>query len=188
MPPTTDKIPEKIPHDVYGTLVILTFLFTAGASLMLYDNLTKEWAYGAKQRPDRAEHITKINNDPVNHPDLIDVTKEDLEDWARAAKHLNPGEEPTFPLPESDWRWPQGFDVYKNPVKPNVNNADPTVLPEDQRSKLMLGYKSAAAAEAAPPAEAPKAPPAEAPKAPPAEAPKAPPAEAPKAPPAEAPK
>ena len=42
MPATPDKIPDKTPFDVYAMLIILTFLFTGGATLMINDRLSKD--------------------------------------------------------------------------------------------------------------------------------------------------
>jgi len=158
MPPTTDKISENIPHDLYGTLVILTFLFTLAATLMLNDNLSKEWSYWVKPRPRRAEHITKQNSEPESNPNLIDVTKEDFEDWNLAAKHYYGSEQP-FPIPENEWNWPKDYNPYKNPIKVDALRSDTTpVLPQEIHDKFMLNFKPATEAPAAAPTAAPAVP------------------------------
>ena len=165
MPPTTENVPDKTPHDVYGTLVILTFLFVGVASWMLYDHLTKDWAYGVSPRPERAVNITVYNDDPTS--DYIKISDTDLKEWQTAAKHYH-GTDQEFP--ERDYQWPNGYDPIKNPVKANANNL--TGLPEEQQRALLAGYKGATAPAPAP-APAPK--PEEAPKAPAPPAPPAPP-------------
>src|SRR5437899_2059257 len=111
MPPTTENIPEKPPFDVYGMLLILSFIFTIGATLFLNDELDKNWDFWADKAnaPKKAVTITEINDDPTNtsKKDLVNVRKKDLEEWDIAAKSVY-GAKAEFPV--KDFKWPEGFD------------------------------------------------------------------------------
>ena len=181
MPPTTENIPEKPPFDVYGMMLILCFLFTLGATLLLNDELDKHWDFwaDAKNPPKKATHLTEINDQPDKYPELINVRKTDLDEWALTSVSVNGGKKVDFP--EKDFKWPEGYDPLANPVTPGEDNL--TKLPPEVREKLMKGrdYGEGGAAPA-PKADAP-APKADAP------APEAPKADAkPDAPKGDAPK
>lgn len=183
MPPTTENIPEKPPFDVYGMMLILCFLFTLGATLLLNDELDKHWDFWAPKdnMPKKATHLTEINDQPDKYPELINVRKLDLDEWKITSKSVNGGKEVKFP--EENFAWPEGYDPLANPVIPFEDNL--TKLAPDVREKLMKGrdYGDGGGAAPAPKTEAP-APKADAPaETPKADAPKAdaPKADAPKA-------
>lgn len=188
MPPTTENIPEKPPFDVYGMMLILCFLFTTGATLLLNDELDKHWDFWAKKEapPKKALNITQINKDPAKFGDLVEVRDVDLEEWKITATSVAGGKLPEFP--EKDFKWPDGYDPLAYPVTPGADNLDTGKLPEAQRAALMKGRdygeggtpapeKKPDGAAPAPKADAPagEAPKADAPKAdaPKADAPKA---------------
>jgi hypothetical protein len=155
MPPTTENIPEKPPFDVYAMMLILAFVFTGGATLLLNDDLDKNWGFWIPKEDaaarKRAVHITQINDEPEQYPEYLKLTKIDREEWDIITKKA--------PLPEKDFDWPEGFDPLKNPVKANTDNL--SAIPADQREKLLRGVGGGGAAPA--PAPAPTPPP-EAPK------------------------
>jgi hypothetical protein len=191
MPATNETIPEKARFDVYAMMVILTCMFTAGASWMLYDDLTRNWGYGQETKPEKAEHITRINPEDDKYHDVVSLTKEDLEDYAKAQKALGKDVELL-----KGYEWPANYDPLQYQVRPNLSLKeeggkfvvvynDPALSPDQNAAKqaeyvkqidaLMAGYKGPAGAAA--PKEAPKdgaAPAGEAPKegAAPTEAPK----------------
>lgn len=184
MPPTTENIPEKPPFDVYGMMLILCFLFTLGASLLLNDELDKHWDFwaDAKNPPKKALHITEINDQPDKYPELINLRKLDRAEWDLTSVSVN-GKKVDFP--EKGWEWPEGYDPLANPVTPGEDNL--TKLAPEIREKLMKGrdYGEGGAAPAPKteaPAPAPKAD-APAPETPKTDAPKtdAPKTDAPKA-------
>ena len=69
MPPTPDKIPDKVPFDVYAMLVILTFLATGGATLLLNDRLSSEWQFWEDKAKikEKAVHLTQMNPEPAKY-------------------------------------------------------------------------------------------------------------------------
>ena len=84
MPATPDKIPDKVPFDVYAMLIILTFLFTGGATLMINDRLGKEWQFWDDKATikEKAVHLTTINADPTKYQEgLVNVQETDLKEW-----------------------------------------------------------------------------------------------------------
>lgn len=153
MPPTTENIPEKPPFDVYAMMLILAFVFTGGATLLLNDDLDKNWGFWIPVEDSaarkRAVHITQINDDPENYPDYLKLTKVDKEEWEIITKNA--------PLPQKDYEWPEGYDPLKHPVKANADNL--TDIPQDQRDALLRGAPTGAvpAPEAPAPAPAPDA-------------------------------
>ncbi len=188
MPATTDKIPDKIPFNVYAMLIILTFIFTGAATWMLGDDLAKTWHYFDKKEEwqDRAVHITTINKDPEKYPENFELTETDKKEWEKVVKSLYPKE--TIDFPEKDYEWPAGYDPLQYSIQRDGDNLTASKDRPDQEKQmkaLLAGDHSPAAAPAAVTPEAPKtdapktdAPKADAPKdAPKADAPK----EAPKA-------
>lgn len=162
MPATNENIPDKPKFDVYAMLVILTFLFTLGSTLMLNDDLDKNWDFWIKpeQRGERAVHITQMNQDKSDSV-MVKVSDTDRKEWELAAKRVY-GSDQTFPT--SGYEWPAGFDPNVTPVRANADNLKD--IPENARNALMAGYKGSTAPVGAPAAEAPKAdaPKADAPK------------------------
>src|SRR5687768_11020741 len=92
MPPTTDPINDKEPFDVYGMMVILSFVFTLGAVLVLNQELTTNWGtknflmFGDEPKP-VPTNITQINKDPKKRADIIALRPEDIADWKLALKN-----------------------------------------------------------------------------------------------------
>ncbi len=61
MPLAEEKLPEKIPFDVYAVMLVLSALFTIGAILMMNSELRDNW-YGAEPPGmKKAEHPTTLN-------------------------------------------------------------------------------------------------------------------------------
>ena len=152
MPPTTENIPEKPPFDVYAMMLILGFVFTVGATLLLNDDLDKNWGFWEKKEESkRAVHITEINETPDKFPDLISVRDIDLKEWAIAVENQT-GKKAEFP--EKDFKWPEGYDSLANPVVPGEDNL--SKIPEAQRNALMKNYDRSGAPK---PSTEPKAEP-----------------------------
>lgn len=179
MPPTTENIPEKPGFDVFAMLLILSFFFLLGATLLLNDDLDKNWGFWtpADQIPKKAEHLTQINDDPAKYPGLIKVRDIDLTEWKLAYEGYYGKKVSEDDFPEKDFKWPSGYDPLNHPVitggADNLSN-----IPKEQLDALMAGYKgpgdvstTGAAPAPAPETPAPGTPPAPAP-APAPEAPK----------------
>ena len=148
---TTEKIPDKTRHDVYGTLVMLTFVFVTASSVILYKELTDNWGFGVNPQPEVAVNITKINENPADYPNIVKVTDTDRKEWDLCAKVLYPGTAPDFPV--TGYEYPAGYDPLKYPVKGDSSNMER--IPEEQRKALLAGFKGALPPEA-PAADAPK--------------------------------
>lgn len=151
MPATTENIPDKPKFDVYAMLVILTFLATLGATLMLNDDLDKNCDFWIKpeQRGERAVHITLMNQEDAASS-MVKLSETDRKEWDLAAKHAY-GSDQNFT--ESGYEWPSGYNVNANPVRANADNLKD--IPENARNALMAGYKGAPKADA-PKSDAPK--------------------------------
>lgn len=192
MPPTTENIPEKPGFDVYAMLLVLSFFFLLGATLLLNDDLDKNWGFWlpADHLPKKAEHLTVINDDPAKFPGLIRVRDIDVAEWKLAYEGYYGKKVDEADFPVKDFKWPQGYDNLAHPVMPGADNLQ--TVPKEQIDALMNGYKgpddvtttggpSAAPAPAPEAAPNPTAPPKDAPKEAPKDAPKDAPKEAPKA-------
>lgn len=191
MPPTTENIPERPGFDVYAMLLVLSFFFLLGATLLLNDDLDKNWGFWLppENLPKKAEHITEINDEPAKFPGLIKVRDVDVAEWKLAYEGYYGKKVSDEDFPVKDYKWPSGYKPLEHPVMPGADNLQ--TVPKDQIEALMQGYKGpddvtttgGAAAPAPTPAPAPEAAPtpAPAPKDAPKEAPKDSPKEAPKA-------
>src|SRR4051812_1166736 len=100
MAPTTENIPEKPPFDVYGMMLILCFLFTGGATLLLNDELDKNWDFWAKKEapPAKALNFTEINESPEKYNHVVNVRKLDMDEWKITSKSVNGGKDVKFPV------------------------------------------------------------------------------------------
>ena len=159
MPAATDKIPDKIPFNVYAMLIILTFVFTGAATWMMGDDLAKNWHYFDKKEemPKKAVHITQINSNPEQFPNNFQLTDVDKEEWELATKSLYPKE--TIEFPVKGYEWPAGYDPLKYSVQYNGDNLNPSQNRPDQDKQIQLlmkdpGFTAGAAAEA--PKDTPK--------------------------------
>jgi len=145
MPPTTENIADRPGFDVYGAILVLSFLATLGAALLMRQELADNWGWSLdKTSPEftsRAVHITEMNKDPQKYQNYVQVTDTDLKEW-----HTIKGKDAVFPV--KDFEWPKDYDPLENPVKPGANNLD---IPEVQRNALMKDYQPAA--EGVPPVE-----------------------------------
>lgn len=91
MPPAEEKLPEKIPFDVYGMMLILGFLATAGSIAFLHDELHTHWyadvQVNEQGQPVRefAVHLTTFNDAPVepgqSPVEVPIVTDTDKKEW-----------------------------------------------------------------------------------------------------------
>jgi hypothetical protein len=162
MPAATDKIPEKVPFNVYGMLIILTFLFTGGACWLLGDDLSKNWKYFDNKeemaKNKKAVHITTINDNPEQYPDNFKLTAVDKEEYEFAFKSAFKKDPP--PL-EKDFEWPGTFDPLKYSVKFNQDNLHSDTDPE--REKQSAALMAADPLKDTVSAETPKEPPKEKP-------------------------
>ncbi|MGD0089240.1 MAG: hypothetical protein ABSE73_04910 [Planctomycetota bacterium] len=152
MPPTTENIAEKPVFNVYGALLVLSFLACLGAALIMRQELVEHWGWGADkanaEATRRAIHITEINEDPEKYPDTVKITDTDMKEW-----EIIKGTGTPFPV--SNYKWPPDYNPLTNPVKPGVNNLDESVIPEAARNALMKDWNP----EAPPPsAEKPAEP------------------------------
>lgn len=136
MPPTTEQITERPVFDVYGTMLILGFVATLGATLILRQELIENWGWAVEKTDaaftNRAVNITQINDNPEKYPNYVKVTETDLKEW-----RLIKGENTPFPV--SSFAWPEGYDPLENPVKPGADNL--SGIPEAQRGALMKAYQ-----------------------------------------------
>lgn len=150
MPPATEQIKDKAQFNVYAMLLILCFVFTGGAALMLNDELDKTWNFWEeKGKILKAVNITKMNDDPGKYPDVFMVTPTDLKEWSYCS-------EPGATFTVKDYQYPDGYNALENPVKANTDNL--LMIPE-QLDKLKAAYKGTVAtapAETTP--DAPKIP------------------------------
>jgi len=137
MPAATEKIPEKVPFNVYGMLIILTFIFTGGACWLLGDDLSKNWHYFDKKEEwtKKAVHITQINESPDTYPDNFKLTATDKEEYELAYKSVYKKDPP--PLGK-DYEWPEGFDPLKYPVKFNQDNLHSDTDPQREVQSMIL--------------------------------------------------
>jgi hypothetical protein len=178
MPPTPDKIPDKVPFDVYAMLIILTFLFTGGATLMINDRLSKEWQFWDDKATikNKSVHLTQMNPDPAKYPEgLVVVQDVDKDEWKLIdAESQSPGE-----FPHRDFDWPAGYDPMQYPVKfkedflgPKEDTKRRDAFQKLADAKVSGVVEKTSTGPAPAPADAPKAdaPKADAPK---ADAPKA---------------
>jgi len=138
---------EKPPFDIYGTLLVLSFVCTGFAAFLLYDDLSTNWSYG-KTDSKVAVTLTKPNEDPVKNPGIINVRDEDLKDWELIQKNAGV-KSPTFPV--SDYKWPEGYNPLENPVRGETDNLKE--LPKAVQDKLVPSNPEAADSAAAPAAE-----------------------------------
>jgi hypothetical protein len=164
-----ENIPDKPRFDVYSMIVILTFVFTLGSTLMLNDHLDKVWDFWAKpeQRKEHAVHLTVMNSDDPNSQ-KVKLNETDLKEWDLASEQDTGSKSP---FPYSNYEWPKGFDPNTNSaLKPDiVFEKDQPVAPYDL---LLKDYKPSLITELAPRPDAPtteaskeSAPKADAPKA-----------------------
>jgi len=149
MPVTIENIPDKAKFDVYAMLVVLTFVFTFGGTLMLNDNLDQVWSFWVKpeERKERAIHLTQMNADKPD-AEHVKINEVDMKEWSLAAEQVH-GSKQEFTV--SSYEWPAGFDPNVTPVKPNADNLKD--IPEPAIKALMAGYRGGSAAPAG---EAPK--------------------------------
>lgn len=142
MPPTTENIPERPTFDVYAMLLLLSFSFLLGATLLLNDDLDKNWGFWLppENRPAKAERITQINDDPAKYRDLIHVREIDLKEWALARESETGKKVSIDDFPIKDFKWPEGYDPLNNPVLPGADNLE-SLKTDGAIDKLMQGYK-----------------------------------------------
>jgi hypothetical protein len=155
MPPTTENIPDRPGFDVYAMLLVLSFTFLLGATLLLNDDLDKNWGFWLppENRPAKAERITQINEDPAKYREFINVREEDLKEWA-LAREAETGK---------NFKWPEGYNPLENPVLPGADNLQTLKGddgPNSPLNKLMQGYKGPNDVNTPAPTEAPPTPPA----------------------------
>ncbi len=144
MPPSTESIPDKPVFDVYGMLLVLTCIFTAGATALLWADLDKNWGWSTPTAK-RAVTLTEVNDDPAKNPDIISVRKIDLDEWQVANENIN-GKKSEFPV--KNFQWPEGYDPIANPVISGADNA--STIPEAARTALLKNYSPEGATEKAP--------------------------------------
>ena len=131
MPPTADEISDKPVFDVYAMLLVLSFVFTGGAALLINADLTNKWNFWSPKGDIKQKwYITQMNDKEDQFPKYTKLRKEDLDDW----KRINGVDKFTV----SDYEWPEGFDPLVNPVLPNTDNL--AGIPEAARTALMKGY------------------------------------------------
>jgi len=148
MPPTTENIAERPAFDVFGAILVLSFLATLGAALLMRQELVDNWGYGIDKSSaefrDKAVHISEMNKDPKKYEDYVQVTDTDLKEW-----EMIKGKGTPFPV--TNFKWPEGYDPLENPVKPGANNLE--TIPEAQRGALMKDWSPAGEGAAPAPTE-----------------------------------
>lgn len=154
MPPTTENIPDRPGFDVYAMLLLLSFCFLLGATLLLNDDLDKNWGFWLppENRPAKAERITQINEDPAKYREFINIREVDLKEWALARESETGKKVSLDDFPVKDFKWPEGYDPLVNPVLPGADNLD--ALKGGPLDKLMQGYKGPDDVNAPAPTEA----------------------------------
>jgi hypothetical protein len=155
----TVVIVEKPKFDVYGMLLVLSFLMTGVAAFLLNDDLSSNWGFklfGDKDSTKRATHITELHDLTRPTPYVV-LRKEDIEDWKAIPEDVRGGKE----FPVKNWEWPEGYDVYANPVLPNGDNL--SKIKEDQIQKLLSTAEKEAPPEPVARKEEPKETPKETP-------------------------
>ncbi|HLX62571.1 MAG TPA: hypothetical protein VKX17_14940 [Planctomycetota bacterium] len=111
---------EKPRFDVYAMLLLLSFLMTLGAVLLLNDDLSSN--YGFKLFGDKPAghtwHITEYQEVGKHYaiPGYVELRKQDLDDW----ETIHKGEK--FPIPKADYEWPKDYDVAGHPINPALDN------------------------------------------------------------------
>ena len=147
MPKAETPLGEKPSFDVYAMMLILGFLATLGATLVMKKDLDENWrGYSADGRlPKVAEGVTKHNGQSA--VDLVAnekpskepvVTPEDLEDWTRIAemnKDWGMGDKPAKYKPLPGWYKPTKAAVSTLPGKDNT-----TLAPEAELLRLKESY------------------------------------------------
>jgi len=147
MPKAETPLGEKPSFDVYAMMLILGFLATLGATLVMKKDLDENWRGTSAdgRMPKVAEGVTKFNSqtdaDRVGGQKLSkepEVTAEDLEDWTRIAelnKELALPDKPAKYKPYPAWYKPTKNAVSTLPGKDNT-----TLAPEAELQKLKEAY------------------------------------------------
>jgi hypothetical protein len=139
MPPTTENIPDKPGFDVYAMMLIVSAVFLGVSIYLLNDYLTTVYDFWNENPAKRAQHLTLLNDDPVNKPDIAKIGKQDLEEWGFAYKALT-GKTGDFPV--TGFEWPDGYDPLEHPVMENQDNLK--AIPAEALKALMAGADAAA--------------------------------------------
>ncbi len=116
---------DKPSFDVFAMLLLLGFLMTLGAALLLNDALTNDWGFklGGDAPPAQSWHLTQYRDLAKNYnpnAPFIDVRKKDIEEWERARNKT--GKENGKAFPVKDYEWPAGYKVNEFPVDPSKSN------------------------------------------------------------------
>ncbi len=112
---------ERPRFDVFGTLLILTFLMTLGACLILNDDLTSHWGYkgilGDPPKDQQKWHLTEYRDltKKYDNPSYVDVRKVDLDEW----KAINTVDGKVAPFPVTGL--PDGPADYKVNEFPEID-------------------------------------------------------------------
>jgi len=111
---------EKPRFDVYAMLLLLSFLMTLGAVLLLNYDLSESYdfkLFGDKPAS-HTWHITEFQEVGKHYaiPGYVEVRKQDMDDW----EAIHKGEK--FPIKKEDYEWPKDYDVGGHPVDPALDN------------------------------------------------------------------
>jgi hypothetical protein len=121
MPPTNENIADRPGFDVYGAMLVLSFLAALGAAWLMRQELVDNYGWNIdKNSPefkDQAVHITEINKDPQKYPEIVQLTETDQKEW-----EFIKGKGTVFPV--KDFKWPEGYDPLEHAVKPLANNLE----------------------------------------------------------------
>jgi hypothetical protein len=108
---------DKPKFDIYGMLLVLTFLVYLGGFLIVNDDLTNNYGFklfGDKDTSKHASHITELH-EPNKDSQFVSLRQEDLNDYL-LIKGIGAKD---FPI--KNYEWPKEFDTStKGPVRPNV--------------------------------------------------------------------
>ena len=141
MPLAEERLNEKPPFDVYAVMMVLTFLLTLGAILMLNDELRKNWFGAEPPGTEHAEHLTVLNSQTdeqkTTHGESpwTQITEEDMRDYPLLAE----GEELKIT------KYPDWMDINQTGVKfleeiQEENAFDMEKVPAEERATMKSTY------------------------------------------------
>lgn len=142
---------EKIPFDVYTSMLLLAFMATAGSIALTHDHLQKNWYAGEQPGIAHAEHPTMHNSlmenkesywkwlaDPDNtHLSFeTEVTEQDRIDYRRAHRTLY-GQDVELDCEN----YPPHIDPSKGGITTGLEHDNTRGVPEDVLQEMLKKYK-----------------------------------------------
>jgi|ERR1043165_5071044 hypothetical protein len=115
---------ERPRFDVYGTLLVVSFVMTLGAVLVLNYELSTNWKYDVFGGKTTAEtwHNTQLRDLSKRYEvPYVEVRQVDIDEWNR----INKGSK----FPVTDYEWPKEYKLDVYPVDPRVDNLWAKTIP-----------------------------------------------------------